>query len=331
MLYTQPYPSKKLWYPDICLTVLAYNLGMEQLPVLLHEILDQINDGVYLVDPDRRITYWNHGAERITGYSRESVVGHFCMANILQHVNSAGETLCMGACPLAKTLKDGQIRETEVYLHHQAGHRLPVAVRVMPVIEDGRVIGAAEIFTEDISLASAMVKIEELQREAMLDPLTGIGNRRMAQIRLDRAQKEWEEHNIPLAALLMDVDHFKRVNDTYGHDYGDKVLRMVARSLSSGLRSYDFISRWGGEEFLALLVNVDEAGLKETAERLRMLVEHSHIFLDENDRDSNHVLKVTISIGGVLAVKGESLETLANRADQKLYISKANGRNRVTI
>lgn len=304
---------------------------MESSPDLLREILDLLNDGVYMVDTNRRIIYWNHAAERITGYTREMVVGRYCMANILQHVNSVGENLCSGACPLAKTLLDGQLRETEVYLHHHAGHRLSVAIRAIPIREGEQIIGAAEIFTENTSLASAVAKIEELQREVMLDPLTGIGNRRMAHTRLDSAQKEWEEHNIPLAALLIDIDHFKRVNDTYGHANGDKVLRMVASSLSGGLRSYDFIGRWGGEEFLALLVNVDEAGLRETAERLRMLVERSFMLLDENPQDQDRVLRVTISIGGALALKGEPLADLVNRADEKLYLSKSNGRNRVTI
>jgi diguanylate cyclase (GGDEF)-like protein/PAS domain S-box-containing protein len=298
----------------------------------LQAILDQINDGVYFVDSRRRILFWNHAAERISGYSSEQVVGQFCMANILMHVNHNGEQLCHGLCPLVQSLKDGQIHEGEVYLHHADGHRVPVVVRIMPVRDEENVIrGAVETFNENISLYSALLRIEELQRVALRDELTGIGNRRMIQAALQKAYQDWEQHGLSFGLLMIDIDHFKTINDRYGHDLGDKALKMVTNSLTRGLRSYDHIGRWGGEEFLAVVANVDLPGLRFISERLRMLVETSLIFLDEVERSYDRAVRVTISVGGALVMPGQSVEQALELADRNLYASKDAGRNRVTI
>lgn len=311
---------------------------MDPISPSLKDILEQISDGVYFVDPHRNILYWNQAAERITGYRSGQVVGQCCAANILMHVNNTGDQLCLRLCPLAHTLKDGQLRETQVYLHHADGHRVPVTVRVVPVRaepaapgEEGEITGAVEIFSENNSLTTALSRIETLQREVMLDPLTGIGNRRMIQSRLSAGLAEWEKHSQPFGVLMIDIDHFKQVNDTYGHDVGDRVLKMVTASLASGLRAYDYIGRWGGEEFLVLVANVDDAGLRGIAERLRMLVERSAIFLDHNDRRPERSVAVTVSLGGALMQPGETLDSLIKTADRNLYECKASGRNRVKI
>ena len=311
---------------------------MDPLSPSLQDVFNQVNDGIYFVDPDRNIRYWNQAAERITGFSAGQVVGQCCAANILMHVNDSGEHLCFGGCPLAHTLKDGQTRETQVYLHHASGYRVPVSVRVVPVRaepaapgEAGEITGAVEIFTENISLTTALARIEALQRAVLLDPLTGIGNRRMIQNRLEAVLVEWEKHHLPFGVLMVDIDHFKQVNDTHGHDIGDQALKMVTTSLTNGLRAYDYIGRWGGEEFLVLVGDVEEDGLRVIAERLRMLVERSIIFLDPANRQKDRSIAVTVSLGGALMRPGETLESLIKSADRNLYACKAAGRNRVII
>ena len=107
------------------------------------KILDNLFDGVYFVDRDRVITYWNKGAEKITGYDAGQVMGRSCRDNILNHVTANGVQLCLTNCPLASTMEDGKQREAEVYLHHADGHRLPVTVRASPIYdEQGNIIGA---------------------------------------------------------------------------------------------------------------------------------------------------------------------------------------------
>jgi diguanylate cyclase (GGDEF)-like protein/PAS domain S-box-containing protein len=307
---------------------------MDPFPPSFKAILDQINDGVYFVDSKRNIVYWNAASERITGYRSAQVVGEFCATNILMHVDHNGVQLCKGQCPLAFTLMDGQVRESQVFLHHADGHRVPVTVRVIPYRADGEtgpITGAVEIFNENTSLATAHTHLQALRREAMVDPLTGIGNRRMIQNHLSARYREWERQGHPFGILMVDIDHFKRINDTFGHDTGDRALIMVATSLASGLRSYDFIGRWGGEEFLVLVTNVDDDGLSAIAERIRMLVERSVIFLDHDDRRMERAVAVTVSIGGVMVKPGETMESLINTADRNLYEAKNAGRNRVVF
>jgi diguanylate cyclase (GGDEF)-like protein/PAS domain S-box-containing protein len=293
-------------------------------------LLDLISDGVYFVDPKRKITYWNHAAERITGFSPDQVTGRYCMDNILMHVDEHGRNLCKDGCPLEATLKDGQVRETTVALHHASGHRVPVVVRVMPVVEDGQITGAVEVFYEQASLSMALRRIAELQQAAMLDELTRIGNRRMAVSRLEQAFHDWKDHRVPFGVLIIDIDNFKAVNDQYGHEIGDRIIQMVARSLSAGLRAYDFVGRWGGEEFIVLLSNIRAENLKSMAERLRILVEHSYFALPGQGGGEQRI-STTISIGGSMAEDEDDAHSLVQRADRSMYNSKNNGHNQVTV
>jgi diguanylate cyclase with PAS/PAC sensor len=117
---------------------------------LYKKLLDEMYDGVYFVDRQRRIMYWNRGAERISGYSADEVIGRFCGDNLLRHVDACGRRLCTGMCPLAAAMHDGQPRQAEVILHHKQGHRVPVLVRVTPIRDaQGAIIGALEVFSDN--------------------------------------------------------------------------------------------------------------------------------------------------------------------------------------
>ena len=101
-------------------------------------LLDEVAEGVYFTDAQRRITFWNKAAERISGYSRKEVLGRKCSENLLIHVDGRGRSLCQGLCPLARTLKDCKARQTGIFLHHKQGHRVPVKVRVYPLRNEKR-------------------------------------------------------------------------------------------------------------------------------------------------------------------------------------------------
>lgn len=287
-------------------------------------ILDNLGDGIYFTDRLRRITYWNVGAERITGYRSEDVIGTCCSDNLLMHVDDSGTILCHGLCPLAHTMADGKPREAEVYLHHKDGHRVPVTVRATPIYDGGSVVGAVETFRDHTTKIAALQKIEQLQKEAYMDGLTSVGNRRYTELILQQCFSDMSFHQVPFGVLYIDIDHFKKVNDTFGHAVGDQVLTMVAQTLAANVRAFDFVGRWGGEEFLVVVVNVDPAGLNAVAEKLRSLVEHSRLTVGGAD------IQVTISIGAAIASSVNAVGDLVERADQLLYQSKNSGRNRVT-
>jgi diguanylate cyclase (GGDEF)-like protein/PAS domain S-box-containing protein len=295
---------------------------------LLKEILENLYDGVYFVDRQRKITYWNQGAQRLSGFSSQEALGKRCSANLLRHIDQNSTNLCENGCPLAQTLVDGQSREAEVFLHHKDGHRVPVLVRVAPVRDaEGEIIGAVEIFNDSTQLVAYREWIEDLRRAAFIDPLTGLVNRRGIQSELARAVLQaHEQENDCFGILFADIDYFKDTNDRYGHPVGDRVLKMVANSIRNGLRSCDVSGRWGGEEFVSILQQVDASQLALAAERVRMLVASSWISLDDGA-----MVNATISIGAALSRLGEDPEALVERADRLMYRSKAEGRNRVTI
>lgn len=290
------------------------------------DVLDNIADGIYFVDYNRRITYWNKGAERITGYLADEVIGSECFDNLLNHVDGNGCQMCLTKCPLAYCMKDKKYREADVYLHHKNGHRVPVKVRVNPLMDDsGGVIGAVEVFTDATTYMEAMERIHTLEHDAYIDFLTQLPNRNFLDKTLQSRYDEWKRNNWSLGVVLYDIDHFKKVNDQYGHDVGDRVLCAVSKTFQRNARAYDLIGRWGGEEFLAIVPNINLEELNKWAQRFGYLVANTNI------ETMKQTIAVTISGGATIVRESDSIESLIKRADELLYQSKENGRNRITV
>jgi diguanylate cyclase (GGDEF)-like protein/PAS domain S-box-containing protein len=292
------------------------------------DIIDHLYDGVYFVDRERVITYWNKGAEHITGYDASRVIGHSCKDNLLNHITASGEELCKGRCPLAECMEDGAPHEADVFLHHSDGHRVPVLVRAAPLRDaSGNIIGAVETFSGDQGLMSVRSELRQLRRSVQTDKLTEVGNRLLLEGRLRAALEELKhDTGTTVGLLFIDIDHFKQCNDTYGHEVGDKVLRMVAATLHYNLRKSDVIGRWGGDEFLAILYDVESVdNLKHVSDKLRTLVEHSRLDLPAVS------LTAMISVGATLLLPSDTIESAINRADGLSYQSKRNGRNQVSV
>jgi diguanylate cyclase (GGDEF)-like protein/PAS domain S-box-containing protein len=289
------------------------------------DLLENMYDGLYVVDRDRKILYWNKAAERITGFKADDVIGSHCFDNMLIHVDGDGTSLCKGMCPLTATIKDGVPRETEVYLHHKDGHRVPVLVRVTPQRDQiGKIIGGIELFSDLSNGEAIRLRIAELEKLAFLDSLTLLANRRYIDLELERHLSEMSRYGPSFGVLLMDIDHFKVFNDTYGHEVGDRVLKTVAQSLLHNARPFDVYGRWGGEEFIGIIRNVDMTALTKIGARIRALVEQTHVKVAEA------LLHVTISLGATLAAEDDTLQSLMKRADELMYRSKEQGRNCLT-
>lgn len=170
---------------------------------------------------------------------------------------------------------------------------------------------------------SSQALVHHLAHLASTDTLTGLANRRAVLQRLTEQRQRQQRFGEGMGLIMLDIDHFKRVNDQHGHDAGDAVLRMVALRLSEGRRGLDLVGRWGGEEFVLVLPGVDAGGLGEIAERLRQQVAQTPLFHGE------HRLFVTVSLGlAVLRPTDAAVDEVLKRADQALYLAKAAGRNR---
>lgn len=253
------------------------------------------------------------------------MLGKGCRDNLLRHVDENGVDLCIEGCPLSATIEDGKVREARVFMHHKSGHRVHISVKSLPLRnESGKIIAAVEIFNRVNVLRDLPRELELLRREVLTDPLTEVGNRRCMDIAAEQLEKTTDDEN-KFGILFADLDRFKFINDEWGHEMGDNVLRMVAATLSSALRPSDLASRWGGEEFVILVPDIDAHDLAVLAERLRKLVELSWVDSD------NECISVTASFGGALSEPGESVCAVIDRADRQAYLSKDAGRNCVHI
>lgn len=176
-------------------------------------------------------------------------------------------------------------------------------------------------------VSTLLMSTEELRRIANIDLLTGLPNRGALQKRLDEELERSARYHQPLSVCFIDIDHFKRINDTKGHSAGDLVLREVAAGLRLTARSIDFVARYGGEEFVILAPGTWTADALILGERLRAQIEQSHAGLDQTDQEP-----ITISIGVAgYPEHAETIDELLARADKALYRSKNEGRNRVTL
>ena len=178
------------------------------------------------------------------------------------------------------------------------------------------------------STVSTNIRLQrEYKRNASIDGLTGLYNRRWIDEALPRFVQRYGRGAQSLCVLMCDIDHFKTVNDTFGHPAGDQVIVAVANALRARLRPTDLVSRYGGEEFLIILPDTDRDQGRLVADRVRQAVAECELAIE----GSPALTTVTISLGGACLVAGQSMADLVATADKALYASKHDGRNRVTI
>lgn len=265
-----------------------------------------------VTDNEHRITYLNDEFARVTGYSPEELVGQ--SPEILYDPAIRAESFAADTQALAA---DSEVQRRLV-LRHKDGSAIHTAQRVIPLrFDDGRARIHVGTFTDVSEYAQSEARWRSL---ANLDALTGIPNRRAADAALAAMIRTATRHHDRLAVMMCDIDHFKRINDKFGHPAGDRVLAMVARALDDGLRDGDVVARFGGEEFLVAAPGIGTTAAAALAERLRTRV------AEASDAE---VGGVTVSLGMALWDEGESMAELIERADLALYQAKEQGRNRV--
>jgi diguanylate cyclase (GGDEF)-like protein/PAS domain S-box-containing protein len=285
-------------------------------------ILDNLPCGVYMTDPDRQIIFWNKAAARITGFSPSEVIGFHCYDNILMHVDEDGANLCTDLCPLAKTINDGTSREGNVFLHHKDGHRTSVKINTIVLkAPDGSITGCAEIFTDASQFNATDIRIKELEKIAFFDRLSNLPNREYMESELDLNFHEFRRMGQRFGVLFLDIDHFKNFNDRFSHEAGDRIIRTVANTLRASSRPFDVFGRWGGEEFVGIIKDVDPEKLVKIGNRYRKLIEQSSITLGDTR------VGITVSIGATVVRKKDVKKTIINRADRLMYECKEKGRN----
>lgn len=296
-------------------------------PELFKGLLDQITDGVNVLDREQRILYCNEAAVRLTGYRTEEIAGRTCRENGHCPIGENGVSLCEGGCFLSASVRDGRASATKAILLHKQGWRVPVEIHVQPVrASDGSVIGSVEIQVDDSARHKARRKAEAMERLAFLDPLTETPNRRFLEMSLHTALREYQVTKVSFGLLLLDLDNFKSINDTFGHDSGDQALQLVARTLAGTMRPTDTVGRWGGDEFLAIIRDVNQVVLGQLADRCGVNVARASLFAL-----GGQPICLSISIGGTIVCPEDTAQSLIKRGDRLMYSSKTTGKHRATI
>lgn len=281
---------------------------------LLARALDATQDAVMVANAQGEIEFVNQGFEHITGYGRVEVLGR--SPSILK----SGEHEDEFYGRLWKAILAGETFRAVFVNRHKQGHLIHCEETVSPILgADGRVTHFVSLIRDQ----TARVQTEEVLREqATRDALTGLLNRHAGEWQLERAFLSAREGQKACCVILVDVDHFKHINDTWGHPAGDLVLQRVATVLRAGVRATDSVVRWGGEEFLLVLPYCEQAAALSQAQRLRQRLA---------EVDQGEVGSVTVSMGVAELHPGEPLAQLIERADQALYQSKRDGRDRVSV
>ena len=293
---------------------------------LYAKIIDVVESGVYFVDIEKRLTFWNKAAEDISGYKKEEILGLQCQHTGLDHIDEHGSQLCKVGCPLYATIIDGNTREAEVFLKHKDGHRVPIKVNIFPLEEDGQIVGAVEIFHQNSPAVYDDNLMEDLKNNASNDSLTGLPNRKSVETFLEFKISEVKRFERKFCVIFLDIDNFGAFNKEHGHVIGDLVLKTVATTVMRTVRTTDIFGRWGGEEFIGVFEVKQEFEASIIAEKIRMLISNCEIDSSEGEN-----LSVTASLGCTVVRDSDTILSVVNRADGMMRESKRKGKNKVSF
>jgi diguanylate cyclase (GGDEF)-like protein/PAS domain S-box-containing protein len=277
--------------------------------VLLKSMFDDALDGMMVLDESGRCLAANHAQSRLLGYSHETLLEMYAWEWDVLHSKQATLDMLHRTAHGVRFLSqhrrnDGRVIDVEISSNIIQFHREKLFFLVC----------------RDVTLKKQ--REDKIHQQSITDALTGLANRaefnRILHAEIRRAARY---HNT-FSVLMFDLDHFKKINDEFGHDKGDKVLKAISTLLLAHLRESDTLSRWGGEEFMVLLPETNRHEATLLAEKLRLAVE-------EYDFSVNRA--VTISIGVSEFQKGESGKSLFKRVDEALYSAKGAGRNQVAV
>ncbi len=285
------------------------------------KLLENMCDAVIFIDVAGRIALWNRGAERLTGIAADSICGQFWHPGLLSMSDEKGESIGDADCPVNTVLKSGVHLLRRLTIVARMGRPVAVDTHVIPVTGDDGIIAGGILMFHDVSSETTLERrCMNLYDKATKDPMTQVANR----AEFDRVHEMFVEvhrqRQIPCSLIICDLDRFKQVNDTFGHQAGDEAIKCLAALLKSSCRPGDLVARYGGEEFVVLCTDCDNATAARRTEQIRMNLCH----MPQLKMGSR---QVTASFGVTEIQPGDTPETMLRRADRALLLAKAKGRN----
>ncbi len=288
-----------------------------------NKLIDNMHDGVVFVDSQSTILQWNTGVERLTGVSAAAACGRTLLPGLLDMRNSRERRVADEDCPVAHAISTGVQWLGRVSMMGRQGHHIAVDLHAIPVrSNDGEIRGATVLLHDVSSETSLEEKCQALHAQVSKDPMTQVANRAEFDRMLNNFVAAHQESNLPCSLIMCDLDHFKSINDTHGHQAGDAAIITFASLLKATCRSGDLVARYGGEEFAILCADCTNAAAVRKAESIRKsLAEVKHNCLGN--------ASFTASFGVTELQPGDTPETMLRRSDRALLQAKDQGRNQV--
>lgn len=278
----------------------------------LQNVIQSMVDALIVVNPDGKIKTVNPAAVRLLGYSKSELVGK-PIESIFSEGSEAGSTI-------DELIKSGFVDNVDKTYLTKDVKEIPVLFSSSVMRDDGNHVQGVVCVALDIT--ERKEQQEKIRKLAETDFLTEIYNRRMFCHFLEVEVKKAERYSKEFPLIMFDIDHFKKVNDTYGHDVGDDVLTTTVDVIKRSIRKADIFARYGGEEFIIIQPNTVIEGAKVSAEKIRTVIEQNNF---------DKVKKITISVGVTMFKENDTTDSITKRVDDALYRAKNNGRNRVEV
>jgi diguanylate cyclase (GGDEF)-like protein/PAS domain S-box-containing protein len=295
-------------------------------PEIYQSVLDSLQTSVYIVDRNRRIRFWNEGAEQITGYLRQDVVGRFLRDHLLATGNDVKNFDSDPDDPINLAFRDGKPSVMDVSILHKDGYRVPIVLRTLPIRNSrGAVVGAAESFEKNRSASEWSRRQSVYADLGCLDAMTGVAAKSFMETQLREHLMTFAEHNLPFGILLIQVDHMDQYRAARGPGVAHSILRIVAQSVENCVRPTDVVGCWDENQFIAILQQCKESEVALVGERVRRMIGQSEIEW-WGDKFS-----VTSPVGGAGCRPGDSVELLIARAAASVTESIGKGGNCVTV
>lgn len=291
-------------------------------------ILDNLTNGVYFVNRERQITFWNQAAEDITGYSREEMQGRFCAESLLEHVDKEGNPLCIVGCPLYETMEDGARRQDEVLVRHKKGHRIPIIVTAIPIYSDenkDEIVGAVELFTPAAPHIYEANLLESLSEQESTNPLALLPRRKFLERLLNFKLDLYKRFSHKFCVAIAEIDNAEQVIETYGREMYDDVLSAIGKSIRHSLPQGDSFGSWGDNVFLGIFDINTNGEAKSIGNQIQMLINRSEV-VENGER-----LIASVSVGVSIIQRDDSFESITKRAEALMNISRKEGGNFVSI
>ena len=295
-------------------------------PEILRSVLENLPTGVSLMGRDGKISFWNHGAERITGHLRQDVVGHLCREDFLGNPEGSEEEVSGAEAALEAVLRDGKAADSQVSFRHKSGHLVPVRLRASAIRDaHGAIIGVAECFDEILDIAEWDTRHNKLAEYGCLDAATGVLTHKMMESRLKDSLAAFAGTPVPFCIGCISFDHLEDVKARYGAGAIAAVLRIAGQTLQNSLRPTDHLGRWQENEFLAIVAECNRNEITKVGERLRKMMSRAKVVWWGDS------LPVTISMGATQVKPEDTTVEMMRRAEGALFESIAQGGNRTVV